>query len=74
MAQSVHGYLVMYEYFRPQTVYIYSSVRVIASHILHEICLLIGELVIRRTNLALIARLGTKSDLQIEQYCYLRNC
>ena len=45
----------------------YSGVRVIASRILYEICLLIGELAIRRT---LIVRLGTKSHLLIEQYCY----
>ena len=50
-------------------IYHYSGVRVIASRILHTICLLIGELAIRRTNLILIARLGTKSDLLIEQYC-----
>ena len=48
---------------------VYSGVRVIASRILHEICLLISELAIRRTNLTLIVRLGTKSDLLIEQYC-----
>ena len=48
----------------------YSGVRVIASRILHEICLLIGELAIRGTKLTLNARLGTKSDLLIEQYCY----
>ena len=51
-------------------VYKYSGVRVIASRILHEICLLIGELAIRGTKLALNARLGTKSNLLIEQYCY----
>ena len=51
--------------------YLYSGVRVIASRILHEICLLIGELAIRRTNLTLIARLGDKSDLLIEQYILL---
>ena len=45
----------------------YSSVRVIASRILHEICLLIGELAIRGTKLTLNARLGTKSNLLIEQ-------
>ena len=48
----------------------YSSVRVIASRILHEICLLIGELAIRGTKLTLNARLGTKSNLLTEQYCY----
>ena len=48
----------------------YSSVRVIASRILHEICLLVGELAIRGTNLTLNARLGTKGNLLIEQYCY----
>ena len=52
------------------TVFKYSGVRVIASRILHEICLLIGALAIRRTNLTLIVRLGFKSDLLIEQYCY----
>ena len=50
---------------------LYSGVRVIASRILHEICLLIGKLVIRRTNLTLFVRLGTKSDLLIEQYILL---
>ena len=49
---------------------IYSSVRVIASRILHEISLLIGELAIRGTKLTLNASLGTKSNLLIEQYCY----
>ena len=39
----------------------------IASRILHEICLLIGELAIRGTKLILNARLGTKSNLLIEQ-------
>ena len=34
----------------------YSDVRVIASRILHEIYLLIGELAIRRTNLTLIVK------------------
>ena len=34
----------------------YSSVRVIASRILHEICLLIGELAIGGTKLTLNAR------------------
>ena len=48
----------------------YSGIRVIASHILLEICLLIGELSIRGTKLTLNARLGTKSNLLIEQYCY----
>ena len=47
----------------------YSGVHVIASRILHEICLLIGELAIRRTNLTLIV-LEAKCDLLIEQYCY----
>ena len=37
----------------------YSGVHVIASRILHENCLLIGELAIRRTNLTLIVRSGT---------------
>ena len=49
----------------------YSSVRLIASRILHEIFLLIGELAIKRTNLTLIVRLGAKSDLLIEQYSEL---
>ena len=44
------GNLGLYEYFW------YSSVRVIASRILHEICLLIGELAIRGTKLTLNAR------------------
>ena len=44
----------------------YSGVRVIASRILHEICLLIGELAIRGTKLTLNARLGTKSNLLID--------
>ena len=48
----------------------YSGVRIIASRILHEIWLLIGELAIRGTKLTLNARLGTKSNLLIEQYCY----
>ena len=51
------------------TVSIYSGVRVIASRILHEIRLLMDELAIRRTNLTLIVRLGTKSDLLGEHYC-----
>ena len=38
----------------------YSGVRVIASPILHEICLLLGELAIRGTKLTLNARLGTE--------------
>ena len=45
----------------------YSGVRVIASRILHEIDLLIGELVIRGTKLRLNARLGTENNLLIEQ-------
>ena len=48
----------------------YSGVRVIASRILHEICLLVGKHAIWRTNLTLIVRLGYKSELLIEQYCY----
>ena len=36
---------------RDLIIYIYSGVRVIASRILQEICLLIGELAIRRTSL-----------------------
>ena len=52
------------------TVYTYSGVRVIASRILHEISLLIGELAIRGTKLTLNACLGTKSNLLIEQFCY----
>ena len=47
----------------------YSGVRVIASRILHEICLLIGELAIRGTKLTLNARSGTKSYLLINEYC-----
>ena len=46
---------------------IYSGVRVIASRILHEICLLIGELAIRGTKITLNARLGTENNLLIEQ-------
>ena len=38
-------------------------VPVIASRILHEICLLLGELSIRGTKLTLNARLGTKTNL-----------
>ena len=49
---------------------LYSGVRVIASRILHEICLLIGKLTIRGKKLTLNARLGTKSNLLIEQNCY----
>ena len=45
----------------------YSGARVIASRILHEICLLISKLVIRGTKLTLNARLGTKRNLLIEQ-------
>ena len=48
----------------------YTGVRVTASRILHEICLLIAELTTRQTNLPLIVRLGTNSDLLIEQYYY----
>ena len=44
----------------------YSGVRMIASRILHEICLLIGKLALRGTELTLHACLGTKSDLLIE--------
>ena len=41
-----------------------------SKRILYEICLLIRELAIRRTNLTLIVRLGTKSDLLIgKHYC-----
>ena len=54
---------------RSALVYIYSGVRVIASRILHEICLLIGELAIRGTKLTLNARLGTKSNFLIDEYC-----
>ena len=46
---------------------VYSGVRVIASRILHEISLLISELAIRGIKLTLNARLGTKSNLLIEQ-------
>ena len=49
--------------------FVYSGVRVIASRILHEICLLIGRLAIRGTKLTLNVCLGTKSYLLIEQYC-----
>ena len=49
------------------SILIYSGVRVIASRILHEICLLIGELAIRGTKLTLNDRLWTKSNLLIEQ-------
>ena len=45
----------------------YSGVRVISSRILHEICLLIGELAIRGTKLTLNARLGTENNLLLEQ-------
>ena len=48
----------------------YRGVRVIASRVLQEICLLIGELAIRGTELTMNARLGTESNLLIEQYCY----
>ena len=48
----------------------YSDVRLIASRILDEICLLIGELAIRGTKLTLNARLGTENNLLIEQYCH----
>ena len=51
-----------------QTSIICSGARVIASRILHEICLLYGELAITRTNLTLIVHLGAKSDLLIKQY------
>ena len=44
---------------------IYSGIRVIASCVLHEICLLIGELAIRGTKLTLYARLGTENNLLI---------
>ena len=45
------GNLGLYKYLWPGSVYIYySGVRVIASRILHEIFLLIGELAIRRTS------------------------
>ena len=59
-----------YKYLCPGSVYIYISVRVMTSRILHEICLLVAELAIRGTILTLNARLGTKSNLLIEQYCY----
>ena len=64
---STNGYVAVRTRFQS---YLYSGVRVIASRILHEICLLIGELAIRGTKLTLNARLGTKSNLLIEQYCY----
>ena len=66
------------DFFQP-SISLYSSVRVIASRILYEICLLIGELAIRGTKLTLNARLGTKSNLLIQQlllgehYCILIN-
>ena len=46
----------------------YSGIRVIASRILYEICLLIAELAIRGTELTLIARLGTENNSIIEQH------
>ena len=46
----------------------YSGVRVIATRILHEISLLIGEVGIRGTKLTLNAGLGTENKLLIEQY------
>ena len=49
---------------------IYSGVRLIASRILDEICLLIGELAISGTKLTLNARLETEDNLLIEQYCH----
>ena len=49
---------------------IYNGVRLIASRILDEICLLLGELAIRGTKLTLNARLGTENNLLIEQYCH----
>ena len=39
--------------------FLYNGVRLIASRILHEICLLIGELAIRERKLTLNACLGT---------------
>ena len=53
--------------FRYKRLFRYSGVRVIASRILHEISLLIGELAIRGTKLTLNARLGTENNLLIEQ-------
>ena len=44
---------------------LYSGVSVIASRILHEICLLIGELAIRGNALTLNVRLGA------ENTCYI---
>ena len=49
----------------------YSGVRVIATRILQEISLLIGELAIRGTKLTIIAGLGTENKLLIEQYILL---
>ena len=46
---------------------LYSGVRVKASRILHEICLLIGEPAIRGTKPTLNARYGIKSNLLLEQ-------
>ena len=48
----------------------FSGVRIIASRILHEICLLLGELAVIGTELALNARLGIESNLLIEQNCH----
>ena len=60
------------EYFPPNLLFpIYSGVRVIATRILHEISLLMGELAIRGTKLTLNAGLGTENKLLIVQYyCY----
>ena len=58
---------------RSEYIHIYSGVRVIASRILHEICLLIGELAIKGTKLTLNDRLGTKSNFLIEQYEHKSN-
>ena len=49
---------------------VYGIVRLIASRILHEICLLIGELANRGTKLTLNARMGAENNLLLDQYCY----
>ena len=50
---------------------IYSGIALLATRILHEIWLLIGEVAIRRTKLTLNDGLGTKKKLLIEQYILL---
>ena len=51
----------------PVGLHIYSGVRVIATRILHEISLLIGELAIRGTKLTLNGGLGKEIKLPLEQ-------